>query len=265
MMESLNRVLAIARNTFKEAVRNRAFIGLMLGALIMIFASLIMSELVVFDQRRRIIQDFGLFFISFAGVIISIIVGVLLVYKELERKTIYSLLSKPVFRHEFIVGRYLGMFLILIAVVVGLTLAWHFVLVVRDVPIRLVFVKAALLVLAELSVVAAVAVLFSAFSSPVLSGIFTFGIFVLGRQVYFIEEMLQASKGIFVTTPLLRPLGDAVIRVFPDLGMFDISKEILLEVEVTWGYVGQSLGYGLAYVVILVSLAAFIFQRRDFV
>jgi len=264
-MESLNRIFAIALNTFKEAGRNRAFIGLMLGALIMIMASFIMSELVVFDQRRRIVQDFGLFFISFAGVVISIIVGVLLVFKELERKTIYSLLSKPVFRHEFIVGRYLGIFLILVAMVAGLTLAWHFVLLVRDVPIRPVFTMGAVLILAELSIVAAVAILFSSFSSPVLSGIFTFGIFVLGRQIYFIEDMLRASKGIFVTAPQLRPLGEGVSRVFPDLSMFDISKEILLEVEVTWGYVFQSMGYGLAYVVLLVSLAALIFQRRDFV
>lgn len=265
MKTSLYRMLAIGLNTFKEAARNRAFIGLMLGALVLILASLIVSELVVFDQRRRVVQDFGLFFISFAGVVISITIGVLLVFKELERKTIYSLLSKPVYRHEFILGRYLGMFMILVTVTVVLALAWYCVLLLRDVPIRLVFFKAVLLVLAELSIVAAVAVLFSSFSTPILSGIFTFGIYILGRQVLYIEEMLQARKGLFVSAPQLRPLGKAVTAIFPDLSMFDIGKEILLEVEVPWLYVSQALGYGLAYVVLLVTVAALVFQRRDFV
>jgi Cu-processing system permease protein len=265
MKASLNRMAAIGFNTFKEAARNRAFIGLMLGSLVLILASLVVSELVVFDQRRRVVQDFGLFFISFAGVVISVTIGVLLVFKELERKTIYSLLSKPVYRHEFILGRYLGMFLILITVTVALACAWYAVLWLRDVPLRLVFFKAVLLVLAELSIVAAVAVLFSSFSTPILSGIFTFGLYVLGRQVQYIEEMLLARKGLFVSAPQLRPIGRAVTAIFPDFSMFDVSKEILLEVDVTWLYVGQSLGYGLAYVVILVTLAALIFQRRDFV
>ena len=265
MKMSLNRMIAIGLNTFKEAARNRAFIGLMLGALVLILASLVVSELVVFDQRRRVVQDFGLFFISFAGVVTSVTIGVVLVFKELERKTIYSLLSKPVYRHEFILGRYLGMFLILITVTLVLALAWYCVLLLRDVPIRMVFFKAVLLVLAELSIVAAVAVLFSSFSTPVLSGIFTFGIYILGRQVFYIEEMLLARKGLFVSAPQLRPLGKAVTAIFPDLSMFDIGKEILLEVEVPWLYVSQALGYGVAYVVLLVTLAALIFQRRDFV
>jgi len=265
MTASLNRILAVAQNTYREAARNRAFIGLMIGALVLILASLVISELVVFDQRRRIVQDFGLFFISFAGVVISIIVGVLLVFKELERKTIYSLLSKPVNRHEFIIGRYLGMFFILLTVVVALSAAWYVVLLLRDVPMRIAFVKAILLILGELSIVAAVAVLFSSFSTPVLSGIFTFGIFILGRQVCFIDEMLRARKGLFVSAPQLRPLGKAVTRVFPDLSIFDISRELLLDVEVSWGQVLHAEGYALAYAVLLLILAVLVFQRRDFV
>lgn len=264
-MESINRMLAMALNTFKEAARNRAFIGLMLGALAMILASLIMSEMVVFDQRKRVVQDFGLFFISFAGVVISVIIGILLVFKELERKTIYSLLSKPVRRYEFIAGRYLGMLLVLLVVVAALALAWYAVMVIRDVPIQLILVKAVILVLAELSVVSAVALLFSAFSTPILSGIFTFGIFIVGREVYLVEELLLARKGLFVSAPQLRPLGHAVTRIFPDLSMFDISREVLLEASVSWTYVFQSVGYAAAYVLILVILAAAVFQRRDFV
>jgi ABC-type transport system involved in multi-copper enzyme maturation permease subunit len=265
MRNSLNRILTVALNTFKEAVRNRAFIGLMLGALVLILASLIVSELVVFDQRKRVVQDFGLFFISFAGVVISITIGVVLVYKELERKTIYSLLPKPLFRHEFILGRYLGIFVILLTVVSSLSGAWLVVLKLQEVTLQPAFAKGIILILGELSVVAAVALLFSTFSTPVLSGIYTFGIFVLGRQIYFIEELLHARKGIFVSAPQLRPFGKAITAVFPDLSLFDISKEILLEVNISWHYVLSALGYGFCYSVLLIALAAVIFQRRDFV
>ena len=261
----VGRVGAMAANTFKEAVRNRAFIGLMLGALILILASLVLSELVVFDQRKRIVQNFGLFFISFAGVIIAVIMGVVLVFKELERKTIYSILPKPVQRFEFILGRYAGMFVLLVVVALVMSLAWFVVLGLRGLPFRVEYVKAVLLILGELSIVSAVAILFSSFSSPVLSGIFTFGIFVLGREVHVVEQMLVANKGLFVSAPGLRPLGQTVTAVFPDLSMFDISKEILLEADVSWLYVVQAYGYAACYVIGLVTLSALIFQRRDFV
>ena len=265
MSDAWGRILAMAANTFKEAVRNRAFIGLMLGALVLILASLVVSELVFFDQRRRVVQDFGLFFISFGGVVISVIVGVLLVYKELERKTIYSLLSKPVERWEFILGRYAGMFGILVSVTAVLSLAWVLVMALCGVPLHIELLKAIVLVLGELSIIGAVAVLFSSFSTPILSGIFTFGIFILGRHVGFIETLLTSSKGLFVTAPALRPLGKAVGYVFPDLSLFDITREILLEVEVPWAYVAHSLGYALCYVLVIVSLAALVFSKRDFV
>lgn len=262
---AFGRMLAISSNTFKEAVRNRAFIGLMVGALVLILASLVISEMVVFDQRKRVVQDFGLFFISFAGVVISVIVGVLLVFKELERKTIYSLLSKPVQRFEFILGRYAGMFMLLLSVTVVLTGAWVVVMLLRGMELQLAYLKATLLILGELSIVGAVAILFSSFSTPVLSGIFTFGIFVLCRQVYYIEQLLLATKGVFVTAPGIRPIGEAVVRIFPDLSLFDITREILLDVEVPWLYVIQSLGYAMTYVFIIITMAIFVFQRRDFV
>jgi Cu-processing system permease protein len=262
---AFGRMLAISSNTFKEAVRNRAFIGLMLGALVLISASLVISEMVVFDQRKRVVQDFGLFFISFAGVVISVIIGVLLVFKELERKTIYSLLSKPVQRFEFILGRYAGMFMLLLSVTAVLTGAWVVVMLLRGVELQLAYLKATLLILGELSIVGAVAILFSSFSTPILSGIFTFGIFVLCRQVYYIEQLLLATKGVFVSAPGLRPIGEAVVRIFPDLSLFDVTREILLEVEVPWLYVVQSLGYAMTYVFIIITMAIFVFQRRDFV
>lgn len=264
-MGSLRRILAITLSTFKEAVKNRAFIGLMLGALALIFASLILSELVVFDQQKRVTQDFGLFFIAFAGVLIAVTMGVLLVYAEIKRKTIYALLSKPTHRHEFLVGKYMGMLALLFVVTLVLSGAWILVMVMRGVVLRFDYLLAVILLFAQLSLVGAVAIFFSTFSSPVLSGIFTFGIYVVGRQIPFIEKMLFARKSLFVSMPSLKPVGQFVTSVFPDLTLFDITRQILLEVEVPISYVASCLVYSLSYIFIFLVAAILIFRKKDFI
>lgn len=265
MKTMVMRVMAVATSTFWEAVRNRAFLGMLLGALAMIAASLLMSQMVVFDQRQRVVLDFGLFFISFVGVIISIVVGVLLIYNDLERKTIYALLTKPVRRFEFVLGRYVGLVLILLLMFLLMTGSWLLVMKTEGVDLRAVHIQALLLVFLQLGIVAAVAVLFSSFSTPVLSGIFTFGIYAVGRQVEFIRELLMASKGPFAAFPWLRPVGRAVVNVFPDLTLFDITRQILLDVEVPWSYVGLTSLYGLSFIAIFILAAMAIFNRREFV
>ena len=259
------RVRAIASNTFKEAVRNRAFLGLMVLALVFLISSLVMSALAVTDQASRVVVSFGLFSISLFGVVISIVMGVILVYKEIEKKTIYTVVPKPVHRFEVILGKYLGMLFILIVEVGVLSAVWALILWWKGVPVSVEIGKALMLIFMEVMVVTAVALLFSAFSSPILSGIFAGGIFVVGRVVYIVDEMLRARSGVFSSSPELKSVGQAVVAVFPDLNVFNASHEILLGVPVDWGYVGMAFGYASSYVLVLLALAVLLFQRRDFV
>lgn len=259
------RIRAIARNTFKEAVRNRAFIGLLLLALVFLISSVVLSALAVSDQAPRVVVSFGLFGISLFGVVIAVVMGVILVYKEIEKKTIYTVVPKPVHRFEIILGKYLGLLAILVVELSILALVWFLILWTKDVTVTLEHVKALLLVFFEVMLITGVALLFSAFSSPILSGIFAALIFVVGRVVYIVDEMLRAGSGLFVTSPELRPVGKAVVAVFPDLNVFNGSHEVLLGVPIAWDYIGSALGYALSYVVVLLALATLLFQRRDFV
>ena len=266
MTEAFGRISVIASNTFRESVRNKAFIFLMLASLALLFSSLLLAELAVVGQEKRLVQDFGLYFISLMGVVIAITSGVILVYKELDKKTIYTVLARPLHRWEFILGKYLGMLQILIIEICALAALWFIILFLTGIPFQLVFVKAVLLMFGEWMIISAVALLFSSFSTPILSGVLSFAIFMVGRVTYIIQEMLEAkSRGLFVSAPGLRPFGEAIVRVFPDLSIFNISKEILLGQAVEWTYVLQAYAYGLSYVVILVALAVLLFQRRDFV
>ena len=141
---------------------------------------------------------------------------------------------------------------------------WIMILAVKGADVTLDHGLAGVLLFFEVMIVAAVCLVFSAFSSPVLSGLFTFGIFGLGRLLYLIEEMLESSKGLFVNNPGLRGPAEVFVSICPDLSVFNVSQDLLQGIPVTAAYVGSAFGYSLAFVVCLLSIASFLFLRRDF-
>src|SRR5206468_11259861 len=177
------RVLTVARNAFREAVRDRVLYNLVLFVLLLTGAAIFIGELSG-GQERKIIVDLGLSAMLLFGVFISIFVGVGLVYKEIERRTVYSFFSKPVGRGEFLVGKYLGLCLTLLVNVVvmgaGVSLALIYVRRGWD-PLALKIWPAILLIYVELMILTAVALLFSSFSSPALSALLTFFTFIIGH------------------------------------------------------------------------------------
>ncbi|MCB9785509.1 MAG: ABC transporter permease [Deltaproteobacteria bacterium] len=258
------RVLAVARNTFREAVRNRAFLGLLLFSVAFILSSILLSALAVVGEGARVVVDFGFFAVALFAVATAIVMGALLVYKELEKKTIYTIVSKPIHRYEFILGKYLGLLTILVAQVVALGVIWALVILTRDGTVTFEHAKGMLLVVMEVGLIAAVAMMFSAASNPMLTGLFTFGLFIVGRLVYLIEEMLQAPKGLFVDNPVARAFGEVVVAVFPDLSVFDVSQQVLLGVPVAPSYLLHAFVYASAYALFFLVVALFAFERRDF-
>src|SRR5918998_131695 len=190
------RLIAIARNAFREAVRDRVLYNLVFFVLLLIVGAIFLGELSD-AQESKIIIDMGLSAMLLFGVFIAIFVGVGLVYKEIERRTIYAIFSKPVGRGEFLLGKYLGLCLTLavnVAVMgAGVSLAllyvnggWH--------PLVLGIWPAVALIYVELMIVVSVALLFSSFSSPALSALLTFFVFVIG---HFSAELkgLSATVG----------------------------------------------------------------------
>lgn len=259
------RVMAVAHNTFREAIRNRAFVGLVLFAVAFILLSLLLSELTVVGQGPRVVQSFGFFAVSSFGAVTAIVMGALLVYKELERKTIYTILSKPVHRYEFIAGKYAGLVGILMVQILLLGVVWFGVIALQGGTVSLDHVRGLILMGFEVALVAAVAVMFSSITTPVLTGLFSLGVFGVGRLVTLIEEMLAGQKGLLVDHDLARFIGESVVAVWPDLSVFNISQQVLLGVPVSWSYVGSCLLYGASYSLIFFLIGVWAFERRDFV
>ncbi|HEV2764168.1 MAG TPA: ABC transporter permease, partial [Pyrinomonadaceae bacterium] len=210
------RVGVIARNTFRESVRDKVLYNLVFFVLLLTGAAIFLADLTS-AQEFKIITDLGLSATLLFGVFIAAFVGVGLVYKEIERRTIYAIFSKPVGRGEFVVGKYLGLCLTLLVNVAvmgaGVTLALLYVRRPHD-PSAFSVWPALLLIYLELAIITAVALLFSTFSSPALSALLTFFVFVIGHFSADLKTF-AASMG----TAGARLLFGAFIAIFVGVGL----------------------------------------------
>lgn len=261
----IGRIYAVALNTFRESSRTRLLYAMVLAALGADLFALVLGEMSLHEESRMA-RDVGLGAISIFGCITAIVLGVSLLYNEIQRRTIHTILSKPLERHEFVIGKYLGMAFALTLLVVVFTLAMAGLLYIQDVPFSSAVMKAVVLSYVEVLVVAAMAVFFSSLSSPFLSGLFSFGLFFLGRVT---PEMRAAMDG--KVSDWIQSLAELALYIVPDLHLFSVSGGSVdgayVSVHgdfVTWGYVGTAAGYGLLYMLVLLILAAVIMGRRDF-
>jgi Cu-processing system permease protein len=257
----LGRIGAIARNAFREAVRDRVLYNLVLFMLLLTGASIFIGELSG-GQERKVIVDLGLSAMLLFGVFIAIFVGVGLVYKEIERRTIYVVFSKPVGRGEFLVGKYLGLCLtLLINVVVmgvGVSVALLYVSKGWD-PLIPTIWPAVLLIYMELMLLTAIALLFSSFSSPALSALLTFLVFIIGHFSADLKS-LAGSLG----SSSARMLFTGLYYVLPNLANYSFITPAAHGRAPSAGFVFATGLYALAYIAVILAAATLVFSRRNF-
>jgi ABC-type transport system involved in multi-copper enzyme maturation permease subunit len=259
------RLYAIVLNTFREAIRRKVLYGV-LGVVIAANLMAIVLGAMSLNEETRIARDVGLAGVSLFGSLTAIVLGVSLLYAEIEKRTIQVILAKPIERHEFVLGKYLGMAVTLTLLVAAFALALAGVLDLTGTAFDANVAKAVALGWMEVMVVAAIAIFFSSFSTPFLSGLFTFAIFVIGRSTADLRYAADHAK-----SDVLRAIGRAALYVTPDLHLYAISggevdgKHVSVNSDfVGWGYVGHAGLYGLALIGILLVLAMLVFRRRDF-
>jgi ABC-type transport system involved in multi-copper enzyme maturation permease subunit len=254
-------ILSIARNTFKECVRDKVLYNLLLFAVLIIASSLILGTITIGDVKQIII-NLGLSTLSVFGTLIAIFIGITLVYKEIDKKTVYSLLAKPVTRHEFLLGKYFGLVMTLaVNILVMLAVIFAAILYLRHTiqPQDLQILLAGLLILVGLMLVVAIALFFSTFSTPVFSALFTFSLYVIGHFNADIRNYGLVSK-----SPFVRSLSSICYYALPNFGNFQIISRTAHGQSVETAACLLSLLYGLAYSGGLLLLSMAVFQRRDF-
>ena len=261
----------IALNVFRESVRDRVPYNLVLFAVLLIGSSYLLAQLTA-GQDVKIIKDLGLAATSIFGLFIAIFIGIGLVSKEVERRSIYALLSKPISRSQFIAGKYAGLVLTLAVNVAVMTIAMYAVLGymtwIETPEFRAswetpgtdpALLKAMLLIFVELMLVTAIALFFSSFSSPILSAALTFGLYIAGnfnRDLRNFEQVVDSRAAAW--------LARGLYHVLPDLSAFDIKTQVVHGLPVTSGYIGVTIAYGAFYIAALLLAATVIFSRRDF-
>jgi ABC-type transport system involved in multi-copper enzyme maturation permease subunit len=261
----------IAVNVFKESVRDKVLYNLVLFAMLLIAASYLIGQLTA-GQDIKIIKDLGLAATSIFGLFIAVFIGIGLVSKEVDRRSIYSLLTKPIRRAEFILGKYLGLVLTLLVNVSAMTLALYAVLGYMawkaggwmmpgwDRPaVDPLLLEAIALTFCQLMIITAVALFFSTFSTPMLSASLTFGLYVVGQfnaDLKNFENVIDSKPAIY--------LARALYYLLPNLAPLDQKATVVHGQGVPSMYMLLSVAYTVAYIAALLLGAVLIFSRRDF-
>jgi ABC-type transport system involved in multi-copper enzyme maturation permease subunit len=261
----------IALNVYRESVRDRVPYNLVLFAVLLIGSSYLLAQLTA-GQDVKIIKDLGLAATSLFGLFIAVFIGIGLVSKEVERRSIYTILSKPISRPQFILGKYAGLVLTLAVNVAVMAAALYAVLAYMtwiespdfkaawDAPgVDPALLKAVFLIFIELMLVTAIALFFSTFSSPILSAALTFGLYVAGNFNADLRNFDQVVK-----SPAAAWLARGLYHVIPDLSAFDVKTQVVHGLPVPAGYLWSTAAYGGAYIAALLLAATVIFSRRDF-
>jgi len=251
-------ITAIAKNTFKEGVRDRLFVAIGIFGLILLAASFIVGPLSLGEQVR-ITQDIGLASISILGFMVAVLIGAGIVYREVEKKTIYTVITKPVDRWKFIVGKFVGLNATVFLIVGGMTI----LLLIVDSAITHAFhtglLIGALLAWIELVLLTALSILMSTLCSPILGAIFTFLLYVIGHTSGDLKQLAEhfGSPGIKLTTSLL-------YRAIPNLEYFNVRGKIIHGIPIDISYLAFAITYGLLFATIFLVIACAVFERKDF-
>ncbi len=252
------RVGAVAGNTVREAVRNRVLYTLLFFAVLLIGTGVLVSSL-SYVERDRILQDVGLAAIRLFGVAIAIFVGVGLIHKEVDRRTVFTILSKPISRGEFLLGKYAGLVATIWLQVAIMALAFAAVSLGAQAPLHGGHAAALALVALECAVIVAVATLFSSFTTPILASLFTSGLYLAGHLSRDLRELGAQSEHAAVrqATALLH-------RVLPDLEAFNLATQAAHGLPVVASDVALPALYAAGYTALLLLAAVSVFERRDF-
>jgi ABC-type transport system involved in multi-copper enzyme maturation permease subunit len=257
----IGRIWAIALNTFREAARIRVLYGILVLVVGANLLALVLGEMVA-SQNARVARDVGLAGISLFGSLTAIFLGVFLLYTEVQRRTIHAIVSKPIERWEFVLGKYLGMGLVLTVLVAVFALA----MIAIGGGASSAVTKAVVLAWFEVLTVAAIAIFFSSFSTPFMSGIFALAMWAIGRLTPDVEAAARDAS------PWIKAASRVTLEIVPDLHLFAVSgrtidgEHVSVHADmVSWGYVGMASLHGVGWIVALLALATLLFHRRDFV
>jgi ABC-type transport system involved in multi-copper enzyme maturation permease subunit len=254
----LGRIGGIAVNTFRESIRDKVLVTLLVFAVLVMGSSRVIQPLAL-GEENKIITDLGLSAITLFCVLIAILVGGRIVYREVEKRTIYIMLSKPVRRWEFILGKYAGLMGVLLVSLFLMTAAFYIILLVVRIPAPVRLLLPVVMTFFELAILTAVAVLFSTFVTPITGAVFTFAVYFVGHLTRDLKLLASMSP-----SPLVKFVSLFLYYVLPNLDNFNIRGEVVSNAVLDPGALSLSVVYAIVYTATLLLVSVAIFNRKEF-
>jgi len=254
----MRRILAIIENTFKEALRQRVLILIGVFSAVIIMVSVFLEPFAL-GEAPKILRDIGLAVPAFFGVLVVIIVGSALIHKDIEKRTIYTVITKPVKRSEIIIGKFLGLLLLILVLEFAMALIQQLTLLLYEGSVDLSLFIAFPFILLEIAVLLGILLLFSSFSTPTLSAVMGVLFFMIGHASPDLKMFADQ-----VRVPFIKYLAYAFYNVLPNLENFNYRLELVYKLPLSADQLLFALSYGLIYTLFLVYLSIIIFERREF-
>jgi Cu-processing system permease protein len=254
-----SRLSAITLNTFREAVRDRVLYNLVLFVFLLVASAPVISQISI-GMEKLMLVNLGLSSISLFGVIIAIFVGIGLVSKEIEKKTLYTILSRPVRRWEFIAGKYLGLLLTLVVNAALMTVGFYSALLIFAHGLTKadgMLLVAIYFIILQFMMMVAITLLFSTFSTPIFSAIFAFSLFVIGTFGNDLRNFAAMSQG------ATRWLATAAAYIMPNFASLNVISQVAHQQSVAPQLVLFNTVYALLYSVAVTAAAVLVFERRN--
>jgi ABC-type transport system involved in multi-copper enzyme maturation permease subunit len=257
MSSFATQLWVLAGNTLRELVRSKLLYNLLIFAILLIGSSSFVAQLTI-GQWDRIILDMGLAATQIVGLLLAVLIGVGLVAGEIDRRTIYPTLARPLSRGTFLLGRYLGLLLVLAINVLVMLGVLALVLHLAGYELSRTAAEAVFLIFIELSVLAAAALLFGSFTTPMLAAAFSFSVFLIGHLLGDLRAFGERSH-----SEAAKIATGIAYRLLPDLSLLDLKAQAASELSVESHAVVTGAVYGLCYAAVLLSFAVLVFRRRD--
>ncbi len=255
----MKKILTIAHNTFKEILRDRILYGILVFALFLVGLSLALGQL-SFNEQARISVNMGFFGMHFSAIIVTIFIGCSLVFKEIDKKTILTILPRSITRSQFLIGKFLGLYAVLIVIITGLGIVLAGLCFMLDFPLNITFIQAIAGILFEALILLALTLLFSSFSRPSMTVVFGLSCFLVGHGIKSLKFFADKSE-----SELFKVFSGVVSKIIPNLEYFNWRSMPLYSEQIKLSEFLSAGVYSLSYAVVFMGIAVLIFKRRDFV
>jgi len=256
MPASLHTILVVAKNTFRETIRNKVLYAILAFAAVYMLFTLFLGSISL-GEDLHVIRSLGLAGMYIFGLIITIFLGSSLLYKELERRTLYFVLSKPISRAHLVLGKFLGLLSSVAVCLAGMTVLYLLMVAFKGGGFDSSAILAVFYQLLEMSLLIALTIFFSTFSMPLLSTLYAVLVVYIGHSL---DLLMQAVQG--ASAPV-RFFVQLLHYVLPNLAKFDIRSAIIYDASVPLSQALLVVAYAAMYVGLLLCVAVFLFEKRE--